>query len=226
MAGSRARSATRSAPVDAIGEAARRGYKALGLRGPAARCPGGAHRPVGPGRGRWSTTAAPVSEGRCPGRARRRRRGHSPAAAGPARGRRSWPWSDGPTIEAWLARSASRPKWCGRRLDALPAAIRRRGFAVTLASPESGAVGAAAGPAGAVPGRGPEASLAVARQQLLPRSTRPPATAGRRRGRSRVLGREVEVSPLVVEPGGRGQDRCRQAALGAAGERSASSPPR
>jgi DNA-binding IclR family transcriptional regulator len=84
-------------------------------------------------------------------------------------------WSDEPTIQAWLARAATvdavRPAH-----EALPA-IRREGFAVTLASPEWRALTAparrsATGTGGDVPVvAGPEARrallLAVSRQRLL-----------------------------------------------------------
>ncbi len=54
-------------------------------------------------------------------------------------------WSDGPTVEAWLARAAAveavRPA-----LETLPA-IRHRGFAVTLASPEWRALSSGRAPA-------------------------------------------------------------------------------
>jgi DNA-binding IclR family transcriptional regulator len=85
-------------------------------------------------------------------------------------------WSDAPSVEAWLARAASgdavRPA-----LDVLPV-VRRRGFAVTLASPEWRALSnpRPAGEPAPAPNEERRLLLAVARQPLLLGEVDPAAT--------------------------------------------------
>ena len=87
-------------------------------------------------------------------------------------------WSDGPTVEAWLAR-ASAAEAVRPALEALPA-LRRLGFAVTLASTEWRALTephAADSTEGGAPGdEGRRLVAAVARQHLLATDIEPGAT--------------------------------------------------
>jgi DNA-binding IclR family transcriptional regulator len=151
----------------AIGDAARRGYKALDFVGPLLDA-------LAERTGLWARAwqvvddhAAPVSEAGAPAELAGAAAGTVRLPLAPPVGAPFVAWSDGPTIEAWLARSASadavRPA-----LDALPA-IRRRGFAVTLASPEWRELSVPRPPGRPAPSPDEvrRLALAVARQQLL-----------------------------------------------------------
>jgi DNA-binding IclR family transcriptional regulator len=93
-----------------------------------------------------------------------RERPRSPLPTGlplvPPVGLVSMAWSDGPTVEAWLARAGA-VESVGAAVEALPA-IRRQGFAVMEASPEWNALTAPPGS----PGRGLEPGPAVQRELL------------------------------------------------------------
>ena len=69
-------------------------------------------------------------------------------------------WSDGPSVEAWLARAGA-VDTVGPAVEALPA-VRRQGYAVMEASPEWSALTAGTG----APGRGLEPGPAVQRELL------------------------------------------------------------
>ena len=183
----------------AIGDAARRGYTGARLRRPGARR-------AGPGTGlwarawRWSTTTPHRCPRRCPGR--------WPA---PSRARSGCRWRRRSAPVRGLERRSHHrgvagPIRVGRRgaagVDALPA-IRRRGFAVTLASPEwrELSVPRPPGRPAAVPRRGSQAGAGRGP---------PAAAAGRdRRGRRLPL-RETWPRPCSRRPGrSRSSSRCR-----------------
>jgi DNA-binding IclR family transcriptional regulator len=151
----------------AIGDAARRGYTALDFVAPVL---GALADRTGLWARAWRAVddhAVPVAQAGMPRAMVGRSLGSVRLPLAPPLGPLFVAWSDEPTIQAWLARAASteavRPA-----LDALPV-IRRRGYAVALASPEWRALSEPREPGEP----GPAADelrrllLAVARQPLL-----------------------------------------------------------